>query len=213
MVQVEVKDLTEKVKQLEERLQSSQLCSTSSAVATETADQQEQSSTAGSLSSGQIEAFVQKLADSEMQKKDQADKEARDKKMCNAMLRNFAQALDETPENLKVKVDAMLAERIQTTVVCASAKRIRRKDAALGHVLVEFKNKADKLKVFKARGKLAGTPVGMDDDLTQLQQQRKNAAWPAFKEATAKGLRTQWPAEKLFVKEGERFVEHKVLNL
>ena len=51
----------------------------------------------------------------------------------------------------------------------------------------------------------------MDDDLTHLQQQRKNAAWPAFKDAKARGVKTQWRAEKLFIFEGERFVEHKVL--
>ena len=53
----------------------------------------------------------------------------------------------------------------------------------------------------------------MDDDLTHRQQKRKNAAWPAFKDFKAKGVRTQWRAEKLFVKDGEHFVEHKVLNL
>ena len=52
----------------------------------------------------------------------------------------------------------------------------------------------------------------MDDDLTLLQQQRKNKAWPAFKEARAANKKTQWRAEKLFILEGERFVEHKVLD-
>ena len=67
--------------------------------------------------------------------------------------------------------------------------------------------------MFKVRGKLAGTTIGLDDDLTPLQQKRKNAAWPAFKEVRAKGVRTQWRAEKLFVQEAGQFVEHKVLNL
>jgi len=67
--------------------------------------------------------------------------------------------------------------------------------------------------VFKARGKLAGTTIGLDDDLTILQQQRKNATWPAFKDFRSRGVKTQWRAEKLFVKDGEHFVEHKVLNL
>ncbi|KAL3151094.1 hypothetical protein ABBQ38_012962 [Trebouxia sp. C0009 RCD-2024] len=66
---------------------------------------------------------------------------------------------------------------------------------------------------YKARGKLAGTKVGLDDDLTHLQQQRKNAAWSDFKDFRSKGIKTQWRAEKLFVKEGEHFVEHKVLSL
>ena len=67
--------------------------------------------------------------------------------------------------------------------------------------------------VFKARGRLSGNPVGMDDDLTHLQQQRKTAAWPASKCATAHGVRTQWRAEKLFIFDGERLVQHKVLSL
>ena len=88
-----------------------------------------------------------------------------------------------------------------------------RNDAAPGIVLVQFEKKEHKLTVFKARGKLAGTKIGIDDDLTRLQQERKNAAWPAFKEYRANGVKTQWRAEKLYVKEGEHFVEHKVLNL
>ena len=69
-----------------------------------------------------------------------------------------------------------------------------------------------KITVFEARGKLAGTTIGMDD-LTHLQQKCKNAAWLAFKDFKARGVRTQWRAEKLFVKEGEHIVEHKVLDL
>ena len=78
---------------------------------------------------------------------------------------------------------------------------------------VQFEKKQHKITVFKARGKLADTTIGLDDDLTILQQQRKNAAWPAFKDFRSRGVKTQWRAEKLFVKEGEHFVEHKVLNL
>jgi len=63
--------------------------------------------------------------------------------------------------------------------------------------------------VFKARGKLAGTTIGLDDDLTHLQQQRKTTAWPAFKDFKSREIRTQWRAEKLLVMEGEHFVEHK----
>ena len=54
---------------------------------------------------------------------------------------------------------------------------------------------------------------GLDDNLTILQQQRKIAVWPAFKDFRSRGVKTQWQAEKLFVKEGEHFVEHFVLNL
>ena len=42
-------------------------------------------------------------------------------------------------------------------------------------MVVQFAKKQHKVAVFKARGKVAGTKVGLDDDLTHLQQQRKNA--------------------------------------
>lgn len=48
-----------------------------------------------------------------------------------------------------------------------------------GVVIVEFASVADKRKVFRARGKLADC------------------------EARAEGLRTQWEAENLYIKEGK----------
>ena len=213
VMQVETNELKDKVRQLEERLTSSQLCSPSQAATAEKGAWSRHQSPLASKPSGQLESAVYKLASYEMQKQDEADKDARDKKGLNAILRNFEHSSDETQENLEVKVNALFAETLQTSVTCASARRIKRNSATLDHVLVQFAHKKDKQTVFRARGKLAGTPIGMDDDLTQLQQQRKNAAWPAFKEARAKGLRTQWRAEQLWVKEGEHFVQHKVLDL
>ena len=66
--------------------------------------------------------------------------------------------------------------------------------------MVQFEKKQHKVAVFKARGKLGPTKIGLDDDLTHLQQQRKNAAWSDFKDFRSKGIKTQWRAEKLFVK-------------
>ena len=57
-------------------------------------------------------------------------------------------------------------------------------------MVVQFANKQDKVAVFKARGKLATTRIGLDDDLTHLQQQRKNAAWSDFKDFRSKGIKT-----------------------
>ncbi|DBA88643.1 TPA: hypothetical protein ACH3X2_000281 [Trebouxia sp. C0005] len=88
-----------------------------------------------------------------------------------------------------------------------------RRDSSLKEkviVTVQLEKKQHKI---KASGKLAGTTIGLDDDLTILQQQRRNAAWPAFKDFRLRGVKAQWWAEKLFVKEGQHFVEHKVLNL
>jgi len=206
--------MQERVKQLEERLESSQTCSMSAAES----DRPERRLPSQAAPSGQWEQVlsrVSRLTDCKMQDQDLADQEARKKKEVNAVLRNFGQEEDETPDCLKEKVDAMLSEKLETTVACVSAKRLQkgRSDAAQGIVIVQFEKKQHKITVFKARGKLAGTTIGLDDDLTILQQQRKNATWPAFKDFRSRGVKTQWRAEKLFVKEGEHFVEHKVLNL
>ena len=70
-----------------------------------------------------------------MQKQDKADLEAGDKRGLNAILRNLEQSSDETPGGLEVKVNALIADILQQTVVCTSAKRIKRKNAALDHLV------------------------------------------------------------------------------
>ena len=102
----------------------------------------------------------------------------------------------ETPESLQCQVDDLLCTVMGTSVTCASAMSTKAV-AAQGLVVLQFKTREDKRAVFQARGKLRGNPVGMDDDLTHLQQKRKNAAWPAFKDARASGKKTQWRGEKL----------------
>ena len=97
----------------------------------------------------------------------------------------------------------------------AAVKRTQKSGngAAPGIVLLQFSSKEDKWAVFKARSKLADTKVGLDDDLTPLQQERKRAAWPVFEAFKAKGVKTQWRAEKLFYEDKGRFVEHKPLSV
>ncbi|DBA86960.1 TPA: hypothetical protein ACH3X2_000352 [Trebouxia sp. C0005] len=209
--QVEAQQLKERVKQLEERLESTLTSSTSQTNTVKENMQPQRRQQAVSGTSGQLESVVRKLAEPAMQKQDQADKEARKKKELNAILRNFESPEGDSPEDLKVAVDALLSQKMETAVICVSAKRLQtKKDAALGNVLVQFEKKTDKHTVFKARAKLGGTSIGMDDDLTRLQQERKIAAWADFRAFRSQGIRTQWRAEKLFVLEGENFVEHKV---
>ena len=98
--------------------------------------------------------------------------------------------------NLKVAENGLLSERMATAVVGVSVKHLQpRKDAVLDNVLVHFEKKADKHTVFRARGKLAGTSIGMDENLTRLQQERKDAAWADFRAVGPRGIRTQWRAE------------------
>ena len=200
---------------MKDRLDSSQTCSTSQA---DNCDRLGGSCPSPGAPSGQwaeVASRVARLTDCKMQDLDLADQEARNKKELNAVLRNLEQVEDETAENLQLKVDELLSDQLETTVACVGAKRMQkpRNGTAPGIVLVQFASKQDKIAVFKARGKLATTRIGLDDDLTHLQQQRKNAAWSDFKEFRSKGIKTQWRAEKLFVKKGGQFVEHKVLSL
>ncbi len=46
---------------------------------------------------------------------------------------------------------------------------------------------------------LAGTKLGLDEDLTPTQQARKSKLWPLFKEAKATGKRAFWRTVELFV--------------
>ncbi|DBA97426.1 TPA: hypothetical protein ACH3X1_015145 [Trebouxia sp. C0004] len=157
-----------------------------------------------------LEQVVHKLTDFTQQQQDKGDSQARQQKQKNAVLRSFAKPAEETPESLQGQVDDLFCKVMGTSVTCASAKRISTKaDAAQGLVVVQFRTKEDKKTVFQARGKLRGNPVGMDDDLTHLQQKRKNAAWPALKDARASGKKTQWRAEKIFILEGGSFLSTK----
>jgi hypothetical protein len=44
-----------------------------------------------------------------------------------------------------------------------------------------------------------GTKLGLDEDLTPMQQARKSEMWPLFKEAKVAGKCAFWRAIELFV--------------
>ena len=98
--QVEAQQLKERVKQLEERLESALTCSTSQTNTVEENVQPRRKQQAVSSTSSQLESVVRKLAEPAMQKQDQADKEACKKKELNAILRNFESPEGDSPENL-----------------------------------------------------------------------------------------------------------------
>ena len=108
----------------------------------------------------------------------------------------------ESLANLQKMVYTLFADKLNTVVPCVDAKRMQksRSVTAPGIVLVQFEKKEHKLNVFKARGKLAGTKTGMDDDLTHLQQECR--AWSAFQDHKANRVMTQWQAKKLCVEQG-----------
>ena len=198
-----IQDMQQQIDRLQARMDQPQ-CSTSQS---DTAEQPVRQP-------AQIEQAVHRLTDLTQQQQDKDDSKARQQKEKNAVLRNFPKSAEETQESLQSQVDDLLSSDMGLSVTCAGAKRVMTKaDAVQGLVIVQFRSKEDKKAVFRAKGQLRGNPTGLDDDLTQLQQKRKQAAWSAFKAAKAAGKRTQWRAEKLFIMEGERFVEHKVLDL
>ena len=161
-----------------------------------------------------LEDKVDRLQQAAVQQAARTDQAARQLRVKNVVLRNFPQAKNETPTSLKTAVGQFVCkDRMQTDAVVTKATRFESKregDVSPGLVIVEFANVVDKRKVFRARGKLAGCNVGLDDDLTPLQQKQKSAAWAKFKEARAQGLKTRWEAEKLYIKEGEGWVAHRV---
>ncbi len=157
---------------------------------------------------------LQSLEHATMRNSDHSDQAARKLRTKNALLRRFPQERDETPESLTMAVSNFVGKDcFKTDAVTAKVKCLpnKREDAASpGVVLTEFRSVAEKKKIFRARANLAGSNIGLDDDLTPLQQKQKSAAWPAFKEAKANNQQTRWEAEKLFIKQGSEWVVHQV---
>ncbi len=72
-------------------------------------------------------------------------------------------------------------------------------NAHLGAVLLKFATSEDRQATLWGRKGLAGTKLGLDENLMPTQQARKSELWPLFKEAKAVGKRTFWRAAELFV--------------
>jgi hypothetical protein len=72
-------------------------------------------------------------------------------------------------------------------------------------VIIMLASVQDKLTVLRARKGLQGTQLGLDEDLTPVQQAQKQAAWTTFKEAKEAGERVYWHGANLYI-------NHKVIN-
>ncbi len=171
-----------------------------------------------------------------MRNSDYTDQAARKLRTKNALLCKFPQERDEIPEGLTTAVSNFVGKNcFKTDAAIAKVKCLpnKREDAASpGVVLMEFRSVAEeKEKIFRARANLAGSNIGLDDDLTPLQQKQKSApgchcshaeapvmiahrhslffsfqksaARPAFKKAKANNQQTCWKAEKLLMKQGD----------
>lgn len=109
---------------------------------------------------GQLEKVVSRLTECKMQEQDLADAEVRKKKELNAVLRNLEQEEEETPDNLKKKVDELLNDQLETSVVCVSAKRMQKgRGTAQGIVVVQFEKVRSSTTVMKSVPCTWGTVV------------------------------------------------------
>jgi hypothetical protein len=72
-------------------------------------------------------------------------------------------------------------------------------------IIITLASVHDKLMVLRAHKGLQGTQLGLDEDLTPVQQAHKRAAWATFKEAKEAGEWVYWRG-------ADFYVNHKVVN-
>jgi hypothetical protein len=66
-------------------------------------------------------------------------------------------------------------------------------------VLLKFVMSEDRQAAFRGRKGLAGRKLGLDEDLTPVQQARKLEPWLLFKEAKAANKCAFWQVAELFI--------------
>jgi len=97
---------------------------------------------------------------------------------------------------MRLCVKVVAAKRQRPATLQASTSTI---SAHLGARLLKFTTSEDHRAALRRCKGLAGTKLGLDEDLTPTQQARKSELWPLFKEAKAVGKRAFWHAIELFV--------------
>jgi hypothetical protein len=68
-------------------------------------------------------------------------------------------------------------------------------------MLLNFVTNEDRQVALRGRKGLAGTKLGLDEDLMPTQQVCKSKLWALFKEAKAVGKHAFWRAVELFIDE------------
>jgi hypothetical protein len=97
---------------------------------------------------------------------------------------------------MRLCVKVVVAMRQQLATSWASTSTV---SARLGVVLLKFATSEDRQAALQGHKGLAGTKLGLDEDLTPTQQARKSELWPLFKEAKVAGKHAFWRATELFV--------------
>jgi hypothetical protein len=87
---------------------------------------------------------------------------------------------------MKLHAKVVIATWQRPTIVWASTSAMSMRPSA---VLLKFATSEDHQATLQGRKGLAGTKLGLDKDLTFVQQTCKSELWPLFKEAKAAGKR------------------------
>jgi hypothetical protein len=120
--------------------------------------------------------------------------EAKEGETENELVQRFNIELLQGQMKLHVNVIAVTQQRLVTLRASTSTTNARP-----GAVLLKFATSEDCQVVLQGGKGLAGTKLGLDEDLTPTQQARKSELWPLFKEAKAASKLAFWRVAKLFV--------------
>jgi hypothetical protein len=104
-------------------------------------------------------------------------------------------------DRLKV-VDRVQVQKVHRQMLLGRLDKATNKAPA---VIITLASVHDKLTVMRARKGLQGTQLGLDKDLTPVQQAQKQAAWATFKEAKKVSERVYWRGVDLYI-------NHKIVN-
>jgi hypothetical protein len=131
----------------------------------------------------------------------------------NIRVTGLTMSKGETSKQLMELVQTELLDRLKVAD-CVQVQKVhrqmssRRLDKATDKapvVIITLASVHDNLMMLRARKGLQGTQLGLDEDLTPVQQAQKRAAWATFKEAKEAGERVYWHGADLYI-------NHKVVN-
>lgn len=113
--------------------------------------------------------------------------------------------VDELLKNLDcadVQVESIEYHSVKRSYAAAAGGRGPASDKT-GSILVTVGSVQEKGSLLRARKRLKDScrlsSMGVNEDLTQKQQEAKSAAWPAYQAARREGKRAFWKADKLIV--------------
>jgi hypothetical protein len=75
-------------------------------------------------------------------------------------------------------------------------------------VLVTFAIAKDRKVVFQNRVILKGTQWGLEEDLTEQQQEQKRASWHLFEKAKADKMKAYWRGANLYINDTKVTAQH-----